>query len=238
MERPKLLIADGNDDTPDVLTQLLQDKYEIRCCESGKDALALLRSFRPDLLVLDLMLTELDGISLLQTAAASGLKPNVLVLSSLYNPYVLGLLNRLDIQYAMRKPCDLDATVERIADLIHQTSPHASVADLRPRILSLLHALHFSVKHDGYTYLQEAIVKMAQNPGQSITKELYPAVAAICSCSAGQVERSIRTAIAAAWKATDPQQWIRIFDLDPRTVPKRPTNSEFIVSSLEVLSKF
>jgi len=237
MERRKLLIADSSEDFPAALVHYLQNQYDIRCCQSGKEALELLSSFQPQLLVLDLMLPELDGVSLLKSAAASGLNPNVLVVSRLFNDYTLTVLGQLGIRYAIRKPCDIQATADRIADLITQPVSHSPIVDLSPQILTLLHTLYFSPKHDGYTYLQKAISAMARNPGQSITKELYPTVAALCGCSCGQVERSIRSAIAAAWKASEPQVWIDTFLLDPNVPPKRPTNTEFIVRSLEILPK-
>lgn len=235
MDKQKILIADADDVFPLALTQLLRERYEVRCCQSGKHTLELLHSYQPDLLVLELMLPELDGISLLQSAVASGLKLNVLVISCLCNEYTMEILGPMGIRYAIRKPCDLNAAVNRITDLIRQPNTAVSIADMRQRILTLLHTLNFSPKHDGYTYLQEAIAEMARNPGQSITKELYPTVASICGCTRSQVERCIRTAISAAWKATDYQLWMKIFDLDPNTAPKRPTNTEFIVRCVEIL---
>ena len=75
MDARKLLIADGNEEFRRALAAELQGAYHVRCCDDGKEALSLLRSFAPDVLVLDLMLPGLDGISLLQSAAASGLVP-------------------------------------------------------------------------------------------------------------------------------------------------------------------
>lgn len=237
MDRPKLLIADADDVLPQALTRLLQDRYEIRCCQSGKQTLELLHTFRPDLLVLELMLPELDGISILSSAVASGLKLNVLVVSGLCNQYTLEILCRLGIHYAIRKPYDLQAVVNWVIELISHPGSQPPVTDLRPRIPELLHTLQFSPKHDGYLYLQEAIAQKAQNPGQSITKELYPAVAAVCGCTSVQVERCIRSAITAAWNACSHQLWMETFGQDGSTPPKRPTNSEFIARSVEHLTK-
>lgn len=78
MDAMKLLIADGNEEFRRALAAELQGAYHVRCCGDGKEALSLLRSFVPDVLVLDLMLPELDGISLLQSAASAGLCPMVL----------------------------------------------------------------------------------------------------------------------------------------------------------------
>ena len=64
MDAMKLLIADGNEEFRRALAAELQGAYHVRCCGDGKEALSLLRSFAPDVLVLDLMLPGLDGISL------------------------------------------------------------------------------------------------------------------------------------------------------------------------------
>lgn len=110
MDAMKLLIADGNEEFRRALAAELQGAYHVRCCGDGKEALSLLRSFVPDVLVLDLMLPELDGISLLQSAASAGLCPMVLVTSRFYNDYILGALGELSVGYMMRKPCDIPAT--------------------------------------------------------------------------------------------------------------------------------
>lgn len=117
MDAMKLLIADGNEEFRRALAAELQGAYHVRCCGDGKEALSLLRSFVPDVLVLDLMLPELDGISLLQSAASAGLCPMVLVTSRFYNDYILGALGELSVGYMMRKPCDIPATAARIGDL-------------------------------------------------------------------------------------------------------------------------
>ena len=61
MDAMKLLIADGNEEFRRALAAELQGAYHVRCCGDGKEALSLLRSFVPDVLVLDLMLPELDA---------------------------------------------------------------------------------------------------------------------------------------------------------------------------------
>ena len=54
-------------------------------------------------------------------------------------------------------------------------------------VSSLLLSLNVSTKHDGFTYLREAVILMAKNPGQSVTKVLYPEVAHICGCNKDNV---------------------------------------------------
>lgn len=233
MERRKLLLADDSDDFTLALTQQLEKEYEIRCVHDGKQALSMLRSFQPDLMVLEMMITELDGVSLLQMALAEGLRPNVLAVTRFFPEYVSASMEQLGIRYAIRKPTDLYAIADRIRDLIDAIPHRLPASDLKPEVTALLNTLGIPSKLHGYTYLREAILEILRNRDQSITKELYPAVAATCGCTRNQVERSIRTAIAAAWNKRDEEVW-RKYLLPDSTAPLvRPTNSELIICLAE-----
>lgn len=229
MDTLKLLIADGNEEFRQALAEELQGAYYVQCCGDGKEALALLHSFAPDLFVLDLMLPELDGISLLQSAAASGILPTVLVTSRFYNDYVHESMEALGVGYMMRKPCDVPATAARIGDLSrHLRPPLVTLPDPKNHVSNLLLSLGFPTKLRGYVYLREAIFLMAKNPDQPITKELYPSVGAICGCKGTHVERSIRSAIETAWKQRDNRVWQLYFRPGPDGVISRPSNAAFI----------
>ena len=105
----KLLIAEGSEEFRQALAEKLMGAYLIRVCVEGKDALETMRSFRPDLMVLDLMLPGLDGVSLLQRASDEEDPPTVLSVSCFFNDYILEALTRLNVGYVMKKPCDIDA---------------------------------------------------------------------------------------------------------------------------------
>lgn len=231
MNTQTLLIADSNEDFQLALAETLQGRYRVRCCGTGKEALAILRKEHCNILVLDLTLPELDGISLLQAAVEEGIYPMVLAVTPFLNGYVLEAANRLGVGYLMRKPCDVRATAARIADLSHSLHPPHSGQDSRAFVSTLLLSFGICTKHDGYAYLQEAILLMADDPRQAVTKELYPAVAAIYGCKGKLVERSIRSALDAAWKHRDNQVWQQYF---PPSA-KRPTNTVFITRLAESL---
>jgi DNA-binding response OmpR family regulator len=229
MEMLKLLIADGTEEFSQALCDALRGAYYVRACADGCEALELLRTYSPDVLVLDLMLPGLDGISLLQQATAAGICPMVLATSRFLNDYVLEAADRMGVGYLMRKPCDVHATVARIADLSrHIRQPIPAKPDTRTRVSNLLLALGVPTKLRGYAYLREAILLMASNPGQSITKELYPAVGELCNSTAMHVERSARSAIAAAWEHRDINLWNLYFPPNGRGCESKPTNAAFI----------
>lgn len=229
MDTLKLLIADGNEEFRLALAQALQGAYYVRSCQTGKEALSLLRSYSPDVLVLDLMLPELDGISLLQSAVAAGIRPMVLATTPFLNDYVLDSAQKLGVGYMIRKPCDIQATVARIADLSQRLQPPpVSQPDPRTTVTNLLLSLGIPTKLHGYAYLREAVLLMAKDPGQSITKELYPQVAVLCGCNAKHVERSSRNAIESAWLRRDDRIWQLYFPPGSDGIIPRPTNGAFI----------
>lgn len=230
MDRKKLLIAEGTEDFRAALTDSLRGAFHLRECGDGNLAMEMLRRFQPDILVLDLMLPGLDGISLLQMAAAASIRPMVLATTRFVSDYVLEAIDRLGIEYLMVKPCDVRATVARIGDLSRRVCEPRPASKPEPAtyVTNLLLTLGIPTKLKGYSYLREAVVQMAKDPTQSITKELYPAVAQVCGGNASHVERSMRNAIQAAWTRADKRVWSMYFAPDSTGTIPRPTNAAFI----------
>ena len=223
------MIADPAEEFRSTLTQMLQDKYQVCSCQDGTEALDLLRSYVPDILVLDLMMPGLDGISLLQQAAEAELTPMVLATTRFLNNYVTEALDKLGVGYVMVKPCDMRATVKRIEDLSeHLRRPVSTQSDYRAAAANLLLKLGVPAKLRGYSCLREAVPLLRKDPSQAITKELYPAVAEICGGDGPQVERAIRNAIKAAWEKRDDTVWQNYFLPNSDGFIPRPTNGEFI----------
>jgi len=229
MDTLKLLIAESSEDFRIALAESLRGAFCVRECADGVEALRILRTFQPDVLVLDLMLPGKDGISLLQEAVAGGLRPMVLATTRFASDYVLDVAGQLGVGYVMIKPCDVRATVARIGDLSRRLNvPRATCPDPRIHVSNMLLTLGVPTKLNGYGYLREAIPLMAKDRGQAITKELYPAVAKLYRCEPKNVERSIRSAIDSAWKKRDERIWRMYFPPDTSGIIQRPTNAAFI----------
>lgn len=234
----KLLIADSTEEFRIALTEQLSGSYVVRSCGQGLQALELVRSFKPDVLVLDLMLPELDGISLLQRLSEEDGMPTVLATTRFTNDYVLDAVSRLGVGYVMVKPCDVSAAASRIRDLSHpRTETYLARPDLETVISNVLLELGIPTKLRGYQFLREAVAEFIRNPGQMVTKELYPEVGKRCGATWEQVERSIRSAIADAYKHRDEAVWRRYFRPDVDGKLRRPSNSTLISVLAERLSR-
>lgn len=229
MERINLLVVDSSDQFTDTLIRSLQEHFNIKHCLSGKDALEQLLHVPPDVLVLDLMLPELDGITLLHKAHQACIYPRVLAFTRLYNEYVRDSMVELNVDYIMMKPCEPDAAAERVKDLCSRT--HASqqlFVDPKTFVKELLLQLNVPSHLHGSQYLLTAICIMAEQPNIPITKVLYPTVAGIHGVTAIQVERAIRTAIQLAWTHQAADVWSAFFQSEPDDTIPRPSNGIFI----------
>ena len=234
----KLLIADGSEEFRLSLAQQLAGAYVIRMCRTGREARELFGTFRPDVMVVDLMLPELDGLSLIQQIREAGHQPQILATTRFYNDYVLRTVSRLGVGYLMVKPCDTRAAAARLRDL---TEPVAAVTpahpDLKTAVANQLLQLGIPTKLRGYGYLRESIIVYMRKPGQMMTKEIYPDVGKICEASADQVERSIRSAIEAGWDRRNEHVWGQFFPQQTGAGLRRPSNTVFISTLANQLAK-
>ncbi len=65
-ERPRVLVADDNAEMRSFIRRLLADDYVVDVVANGQAALAAAREERPDLLITDLVMPEMDGLALLR----------------------------------------------------------------------------------------------------------------------------------------------------------------------------
>lgn len=223
-----LLIADSNEAFRQQLAEAFQPHYRVLTCGNGLEALDILCREKCECLVLDLMLPELDGISMLEMAIARDVRPIVIAVSPLFTQYIFDVAETLGIGYLIRRPCPVKAIVSRMLDLKQRANP---IWASREQLGRFLYWLGMSSGYNGYSSLMEALTLLAEDPSQSITKVLYPEVAKRIGTGPKAVERNIRSAIEHAWKIRDAERWSKLFpELDGR-----PSNSLFFTRVLETL---
>ena len=229
----KLLIADSSDIFIGALKTVLQSQFEIITCSNGQDLPALLVQHRPDILVLNLMLPYKDGITVLKETPYH--PPIILAIANHMSAYIEQSVTALGVDYTMITP-SVDTVVSRLQDFIHQYSIPADTVDLHSKVVHHLHLLGIPTHLDGYRQLCVALPEYINNPEQRLTKELYPAVAALCHCGDRRsVEHSIRKAIHCAWLRRDNAVWRKYFPAGSNNIISCPTNKEFICRLAEVL---
>src|ERR1700722_20307492 len=68
--RPRIFVADDNADMRQYLVRLLSERYDVRAVPDGQAALAAVRERRPELVLSDVMMPNLDGFGLLHELRA------------------------------------------------------------------------------------------------------------------------------------------------------------------------
>ncbi len=80
---PKILVVDDDPGLLRLLTiRLRSQKYEVEPAESGAKALSIIARFRPDLVITDLRMAEMDGIALLRELQRRWPSLNVIMLTA------------------------------------------------------------------------------------------------------------------------------------------------------------
>lgn len=226
---PKALIADPSEEVRDALTCALAAGFQVVSCPSGHETLALLDSWEPDILILELQLPGLDGIGVLRRLKARPCRPRILVLTDMNSPFVCGTLQELEVDYAMRKPTPAAIVAERAEELLVSAAQN----NLTRAAADILMSLSIPNASQGYRNLLTALPSLALCRDQSLGKELYPQIVETNRVSPASVEKAIRDAIHAGWTRGDRAQWLRYFPGFTRC----PRNREFLFRIAECLCR-
>lgn len=192
---------------------------------------------RPDLVILDITLPGLDGLSILNRLHDLSPKPKAMVVSAQGHDPLIAQASALGADYYVVKPIEMSLLLQRV----HQTlAPARAASDLHRTLLrhrraesevaAELAALGVPLHLKGYAYLREAVSLAVAQPAllNELTRALYPAVARRHRTTPATVERSIRHAIEATWDRGNLEAIHRVFAYGVDREKGRPTNSAFI----------
>jgi two-component system response regulator MtrA len=173
--RGRVLVVDDDAALAEMLTIVLRNEgFEPRVCPTGDQALAEFRDFRPDVVLLDLMLPGKDGIDVCrEIRAESGVPIVMLTAKSDTIDVVVGLESGADDYVAKPfKPKELVARIRARVRRHDETGPESlTVGDL-----SIDVAGH-EVTRDGRTIALtplefDLLVCLARKPWQVFTREV------------------------------------------------------------------
>lgn len=234
-----VLIADSAEEFCSALSAALQrsDGFQVvGTAGDGEQAIRMIGERKPDILVLDLMLSKQDGFSVLKSMANMERRPVTLATSTFLTEYVSSAAAGLGVKYLMLKPCDMSALVERLEEIRGGESPRTTgprrldKTGIESMVTGIIHEIGVPAHIKGYQYLREAIIIAVNDMDviNAITKVLYPQVAKAFQTTPSRVERAIRHAIEVAWDRGDLDTLQRFFGYTVSNTKGKPTNSEFI----------
>ena len=226
---PKILLADNSEEFRLLLRRTLEDTGEFQVVGDtgdGDEAWELIQKTKPDVVVMDMILPGLDGMSLLQRVPK---EIKCIVLSAFCSQNMVQELTRMGAWYFIPKPAHMDSLLDRIRQATHDSSV-LSLPTLEAEVTAILHEVGVPAHIKGYQYVREAIILVVQNMDaiNAVTKVLYPEVAKRFNTTPSRVERAIRHAIEVAWDRGDLETLQGYFGYTVNSAKGKPTNSEFI----------
>lgn len=123
MEKTKILIIDDEEAIADLLAYgLSKEGFDTRTSGTGEDGLEIMKTFRPDLLLLDWMLPDQSGLDLCKKVTATYNIPILMITAkSDITDKILGLEFGAD-DY-ITKPFDLREVLARIRTILRRVQP-------------------------------------------------------------------------------------------------------------------
>ena len=235
-----VLIADADFVFAKQLSRALEEIEKFQVIDialNGKQAVRMVEERHPDVLVMDILLPELDGLSVLETIGSVVPHPIVIATSAFISNYVTVSVMNLGVRQLIKKPCDAEsvaASVERACRILPRKGPEN---DRRCLIANTLHDVGVPANIKGYSYLIDALELTIANPDAtlSMTQSIYTPIARQYGVQPEQVSKSIKRAIDIAWDRGDLDTLQSYFGYTVSNTLGMPTNGEFIAIIGETL---
>ena len=204
----------------------------IKILEENKDKI--------DLIILDLIMPNKDGLYVLNEMQKRGIDKKVIVATSYNSSEAIREVSEYGVSYYILKPFDLNILEKRIKEITNKKESEEIdfySSNLQVSITKMLHELGIPSHIKGYGYIREAVSIIFENPEVigGITKELYPALAKKFNTTVSRVERAIRHAIEVSWNRGNLDYMEELFGFSVDIDRAKPTNSEFVVTIADKL---
>ena len=180
VSKQKILIVDDDNNIAELIAlYLTKECFETKIVNDGEEALREFASFRPDLIILDLMLPGIDGYQVCREIRHTSDVP-IIMLSAKGETFdkVLGL--ELGADDYMIKPFDSKELVARVKAVLRRFNPSPSEATPIAKLVQypdlIINQTNYSVIYNGKTIDMppkelELLYFLASSPNQVFTRE-------------------------------------------------------------------
>ena len=248
-------IAEDNPKTMELLNDMLKNEEGIKVvgnAKNGDEAYDMIIDSKPDVVLLDVIMPEMDGITVMERVKAEGnmeKNPRFIIVSAAGSEDMTKDAFNLGANYFIMKPFRKEVIIDKIllvgghrkgSRRLNLTGPRRigpcesisdyTEQDLETDITQILHEIGVPAHIKGYQYLRDAISISVEDQDMltSVTKVLYPNIAKKRQTTPSRVERAIRHAIEVAWNRGKMETINQIFGYTVSNGKGKPTNSEFI----------
>lgn len=242
-------IADDNERILDLLGEVIDADKSLNLvgkAKNGEDAYSIIKEKQPDVMLLDLIMPKMDGLSVMDLVNRDKelkKRPSFIIVTAVGQERITEDAFRRGANYYILKPFNNEMVLNRIKSAGHAIhhevrpaggyepeNPIESGINLEARVTDMIHEIGIPAHIKGYHYLRDAIIMAIEDMDvlNAITKVLYPTVAKKHQTTSSRVERAIRHAIEVAWSRGKLDTLDDLFGYTVSNGKGKPTNSEFI----------
>ena len=206
----KILVADESPASRSTLREgLMRAGYRnVEEAANGEEALMKITRSHPDIVLMDVWLSKLDGIGVLRNCRnldwGQDQAPTYIVVSSVSSQNMFIQATEAGADLCLLKPVNMNSLCEHIESFL-STRRRKDIAvsaaikvedtapDIESQVTQIIHQIGVPAHIKGYQYLRTAILLTVQDSDiiNSVTKVLYPSVAKKYSTTTSRVERAI-----------------------------------------------
>lgn len=241
-----VLLTDDDASFTDLIKSTLENApgfSVVGIARDGAEAVQLTEKKHPDLVLMDIVMPQMDGISALCEIKRMPLplRPRVIMISAAMQDTTMRMCSAAGADFCMLKPVDTTTLAERLRAVCTPSIPVVPISQSLPdhdsmrrtierSVTDTIHSVGIPANIKGYQYLRDAIIMSISDTALigAITKQLYPKVAGRHNTSPSRVERAIRHAIEVACMRGNDEVLYRLFGYTVNNNKGKPTNSEFI----------
>lgn len=257
-----ILLADRDVNYMKSIKKYLEEDEKVEVVDmvdNGEKALERAEEKRPDMILMDVLLGEKDGLWVLEELSKKRINSNCIILSVIGTDDVVRQAIDLGAMYYMVKPVESNILLKRVTQILNTQKRTESIQkhtdllqkeylqkrinsnceeqkrnELETVISKLLNKMGITASIKGYHFIRKGVMMVIENKDAilSMTKGLYPDIAKEYNTTAGKVERAMRHAIETAWKRTGKEVYSELAGYSPI---EKPTNSQFIAIMSEYL---
>ena len=254
----KVVIADSNlqERESKQLSMEARGMKVILSTGDGNKVLKVINDGKADIVVMDMVLSGVDGIGILEESRnICEKKPIIIIQTALRMEKLVEQAIKFGADYYMMKPVSNQMLINRVMQLVSKRYTRESEGslgnifrknareyeparainnvcsgNLEIDVTNLLLEIGIPAHIKGYQYIREGIMLSFydKNMLHYITKCLYPTIAKKYKTTSSSVERTIRHAIEVAFRRGNRQVLEEIFSNTICSKKTKPTNSEFI----------
>ena len=249
MAHLNVAIGDDNERILEILGEIVDSDKELNLvgkANNGEEMFQIIKSKQPDVVLLDLIMPKMDGLSVMdEVARDKNLKksPHFIVITAVGQEKITEDAFRKGASYYIMKPFQNETVLRRIKYIQSEVQSDnqkpinvtinvedAPQDNLENKVTNMIHEIGIPAHIKGYHYLRDAIMMAVEDMDvlNAITKIMYPEVAKKHHTTSSRVERAIRHAIEVAWSRGKVDMLDKMFSYTINYGKGKPTNSEFI----------